>query len=137
MFTREVEMKHKPEDPSEAAILKAITKEFNKFHGEGGGRSPERLKTLAVSAIGQGISRNRVGKAAGISPQAIGLWAKVLPRAKELEVSPEPVIFCQPRVEPASVLIRIRLPSGVLIDFPQSLLSGEFLALLNGLGGRP
>ena len=116
-------------------VLEKIASEFCRFREEVGGHHSGRLKSMAISAVGAGLSRSQVAGAAGVSVTTISNWVARAPKAKRLRLvaGPESQGGCEARL--GVDLICIRLASGVEIDFPRSELSTEFLVMLSGIGG--
>ena len=123
---------------SQATILKSIASEFTKFRAEASGHSPTQLKELVVAARTKGVTRSHLAAATGVCLNTIDNWtAKARPRAKRLNVIAEPKPVAMATIKREMESICVRLVSGIEIEFPRKAFDGEFLALLNGLGGRP
>lgn len=127
----------RPSDPSSHQELQdKISREFRRFREEGGGRYPALLRTMSISAIGMGLSRIRVAKAAEISTTTIRNWEASAPKAKQLNVIATSEVISEPLTRSPGEGICIRLTSGVEIDVPRRSLDVEFLEILNSLGGH-
>ena len=120
---------------SEARVLAKIKRQFAKFRSIGGGPYPPRLKSMALAAVGEGLGKSSVARAAGVAPSMIYYWMSGAPTAKQLKLVESPAAHERETVSKASVVC-IRLCSGVEIDIPPGELSGELLASLNALGGQ-
>ena len=116
--------------------LEKIASEFCRFREEVGGHPSERLRSMAISAVGVGLSRSQVAEAAGVSVTTISNWAARAPKAKQLRLVAIPEAQWRRPPSLAVDLICIRLASGVEIDFPRSELSTEFLVILSSIGGN-
>ena len=116
--------------------LRQIASEFCRFREEVGGHPSERLRSMAISAVGVGLSRSQVAEAAGVSVTTISNWVARAPKAKQLRLVGGPESQWGRKAPLAVDLICIRLASGVEIDFPRSELSTEFLVILSSIGGN-
>jgi hypothetical protein len=132
-------MKQKFDDVSRATMLENIKQEFATFRSEIGGRSPERLKALAVSAVKEGERGSQVAAAAGVTPWTLSQWvkkARTEPKAKQLKlVASRPSSFQKPASDWSGSVVCVRLVSGIEIEFPRSEISIEFLSMMNNIGG--
>lgn len=128
-------MNHQSDPSSHDKVLKQIAGEFCRFREEVGGHPPEALRSIAISAVGMGLSKSSVAVAAGVSPGTIRNWLGKAPKARRLELVAAPETGWRSETPLGADLICIRLASGVEIDFPRSELSVEFLSALNSIGG--
>jgi hypothetical protein len=126
---------HQADPSSVGKFLEKIASEFCRFREKEGGHCPERLKSMALSAVGMGLSSGSVAEAAGVSATTIRNWAAKSPKAKQLTLVASPEAAWEHKTALAADLVCIRLASGVEIDFPRRELSVEFLSILNSIGG--
>ncbi len=134
-------------------VLAEITRKFSDFRKLSPGQRkmiPEGLRKLALSARKEGYAYGRISQAAGLSRQAIVNWEKVS-RARTKTRSVDGVVELKMiegdrRAESAGFpvaskseanaalppLMRIKLRSGVTVEFPVSSLETRWLLELNG-----
>ena len=128
-------MKHQADSSSQDRTLKKINRQFTRFRSIGGGRYPPRLKAMVVAAVGDGLGKRVVARAAGIATSMIYYWMAGAPKAKRLKLvealPPRKII---PKVIAEESVVCIRFASGVEIDLPRAELTGEMLATLNSIG---
>ena len=129
-------MKHR-QNESQMEMIESISMQFANHRAGKGGRCPESLRRLIVTGMQVGITKASLARASGISIATIRVWAEkttLTPAVRELQIRDNAPIALESEVLPAKS-IRVRLRSGVEIEFPKSELSFEFLTALNSLGG--
>ena len=101
-----------------------------------GNAYPERLRSLAISAVKAGHLPGAVADAAGVSPQSLWNWGQQVREqmtapAVELKLIKEDTGEASAAAAPEMVA-QIRFRTGAVMDIPVFALSASLLVALNG-----